>query len=141
MSIRELCNVDVVCCDVRATIAEVAGLMRENHVGDVVVVDMSSDGRIPVGIVTDRDIVIEAVAPQVDLELLTAGDIMTTPVMTINEGASLGEALELMESVKARRCTWCCWRPFSCCCFGSAANVTSWWGRPSRDAVGRTSSG
>ncbi|HEY0844255.1 MAG TPA: CBS domain-containing protein [Noviherbaspirillum sp.] len=103
MSIAEHCNVEVVCCDVKASIAEVASLMREHHVGDIVVVDMASDPRIPVGIVTDRDIVVEAVAPGVDLELITAGDIMASPLTTVRESCELHEALETMERLNVRR--------------------------------------
>ncbi|GAB3553583.1 CBS domain-containing protein [Noviherbaspirillum agri] len=103
MAISELCNPDVVRCDVKASIAEVAGLMREHHVGDVIVADMNADARVPVGIVTDRDIVVEAVAKNVDLNMLTAGDIMNEPVATVKEDAGLHETLELMGSLKVRR--------------------------------------
>lgn len=103
MAISELCNPDVVCCDVQASIAEVASLMREHHVGDVIVIDMKSDASVPIGIVTDRDIVIEAVAKNVDLNMLTAGDIMTEPLATVKEDADLRETLELMGALKVRR--------------------------------------
>lgn len=103
MSIGEMCNIDVVCCDVKASIAEVAALMREHHVGDVIVVDTSTHACLPVGIVTDRDIVVEAVASSVDLEMITAGDIMTSPLTTVRQDASLEDTLELMDRLKVRR--------------------------------------
>jgi len=103
MPIGEYCNVDVVCCAPDATLTEVAALMREHHVGDVVVVGMHADARVPIGIITDRDIVIEAIAPEVDLNLITASDIMTSPLMTTHEDAGFFETLQLMRSLKVRR--------------------------------------
>jgi len=103
MAIGELCNVDVVCCDAKASISDVARLMREHHVGDVIVTGSQSEERVPIGIVTDRDIVVEAIAPGVPLEMITAGDIMTSPLMTVDEDAGLFETLELMRSLKVRR--------------------------------------
>jgi hypothetical protein len=63
MYIGKFCNRDVVCATRDSTVAEAAGLMRRHHVGDVIVVDETGHGRKPVGIVTDRDIVVDARAP------------------------------------------------------------------------------
>jgi signal-transduction protein with cAMP-binding, CBS, and nucleotidyltransferase domain len=103
MPIGEICNVDVICCDAKASVSDVAKLMREHHVGDVIVTGMQAQSRVPLGIVTDRDIVVEAVAPGIDLGLITAGDVMTSPLMTVDENAGLFETLELMRSLKVRR--------------------------------------
>jgi signal-transduction protein with cAMP-binding, CBS, and nucleotidyltransferase domain len=103
MPIGEFCKLDVVCVEATASIAEVAGLMREHHVGDVIVLGQQDEARIPAGIVTDRDIVISAIAPGVDLKLLTAGDIMHTPLTTIRESAGIFEALQVMRNMKIRR--------------------------------------
>ena len=65
MSIREFCVRDVVCTSRTATITQVAALMREHHVGDVVVVDDDGKRKVPVGILTDRDIVVAIVAADV----------------------------------------------------------------------------
>ena len=66
MSIREFCVRNVVCTTRTATITQVAALMREHHVGDVVVVDDDGKRKVPVGILTDRDIVVAVVAADVD---------------------------------------------------------------------------
>ena len=66
MKIVEVCNRNVVTTVARASLADVAKLMRESHVGSVIVVDPPGSG-IPVGIVTDRDIVVEAVAADLDV--------------------------------------------------------------------------
>ena len=78
--------------------------MRHHHVGDVIVVDSNQEGaRIPIGIVTDRDILVETIALDIDAKLFTAGDLMTSPVTTVIEDASVVEALAVMRSKKVRR--------------------------------------
>ena len=104
MSIRDYCNMNVICCEADKVISEVAALMRRHHVGDVIIVDDTKNGqRIPIGIVTDRDIVIETIALDVDAKLFTASDLMMAPVATVQEDASLTEALSIMRSKKVRR--------------------------------------
>ena len=66
MSVGKLCNRDVVCAKREASVAGGAQLMRRYHVGDIVVVDRSDDRVIPVGVLTDQDIVVEVVAAGVD---------------------------------------------------------------------------
>jgi predicted transcriptional regulator len=56
MSIGEICNRSVVAAKRETVLTEAARLMREQHVGSLVVVDESARGRVPLGIVTDRDI-------------------------------------------------------------------------------------
>lgn len=103
MPISDCCTMDVICCDSGDSVAQVAGLMREHHVGDVVVVGSHEDARVPIGIITDRDIVVEAIAPQVDLNLITAGDIMNSPLMKLQDSDGIFEALRLMRDLKVRR--------------------------------------
>lgn len=103
MPIMECCNIGVVCCDADVPVPQVAELMRKHHVGDVVVVEYQDDKRIPVGIVTDRDIVIEAVALQVNTEVFTAGDLMSSPVISVQKSDGLVETLRLMRNNKIRR--------------------------------------
>ena len=62
--------------------------MRKGHVGSVVVLD--GDGRKPVGILTDRDLVVEVMAPGLDARTITAGDIMTaSPAVTREDDDAL----------------------------------------------------
>lgn len=103
MPINECCNLNVVCCGPDAPLAAVAQLMRKNHVGDVIVTEMQGNDRVPVGIVTDRDIVVETVAMQLDPGQFTAGDIMTAPVVTVNANEGLIEALRQMRENRVRR--------------------------------------
>lgn len=103
MPISECCKLDVVCCDPELSLPDTAALMRKNHVGDVVVIEARSGARVPIGIVTDRDIVIETMALQLDAALFTAGDIMNTPLVTVKENAGFIETLRLMRSNGIRR--------------------------------------
>jgi CBS domain-containing protein len=104
MLVRDYANMNVICCEPDAPIAEVAELMRRHHVGDVLIVDTLQEGtRIPIGIVTDRDILVETIALGVEAKLFTASDLMSAPVTSVQENASLGEALALMRGKKIRR--------------------------------------
>ena len=103
MPISECCNIGVVCCDTEDSVATVSALMRKHHVGDVIVVDGKNDNRVPVGIITDRDIVIETLALDIDAKLFTAGDLMTSPVVTVKESSGFIETLRLMRSHQVRR--------------------------------------
>ena len=104
MSISEYCNLNVICCEADAPIAEVAMLMRKHHVGDVIVVDNQHEGaRIAIGIITDRDILIETIALDVEAKLFTASDLMSSPVTTVQEDAKVTEALGIMRGKRIRR--------------------------------------
>jgi CBS domain-containing protein len=103
MPISECSNIGVVCCEADATVPAVAALMRKHHVGDVIVVEGAAENRMPLGIITDRDIVLEAVALDIDTGVLTAGDLMSAPLVTVAENAGLVETLRLMRNHKIRR--------------------------------------
>ena len=77
--------------------------MREYHVGALVVVKESDTGRIPVGILTDRDIVVEIVAKNVDIKELYVGDVMSFDPVTVSESDGISETLKLMRSRGIRR--------------------------------------
>ncbi len=103
MPVSELCNREVVIMSPRDTVLEAARLMRQHHVGDVLVVEERGKVRVPVGIVTDRDLVLEIVAPKLDAEAITVGDIMLTELATIKEDAGLFDAVGYMRSKGVRR--------------------------------------
>lgn len=79
-------------------------LMRKHHVGDVIVVDNQQEGaRVPIGIITDRDILIETIALDIEAKLFTASDLMSSPVTTVQEDAKVAEALGIMRGKRIRR--------------------------------------
>ena len=93
----------VVTAERETSLAECARLMRAEHVGSLVVVDESDGVRRPLGIVTDRDIVVEAVALGLDTDTLTAGDIMGSKLATVGEDEDLLAALARMREHGVRR--------------------------------------
>ena len=103
MTIGELCNREVVVVNKGENALEAVKLMRQYHVGDVVVVEDKDDRKVPAGILTDRDIVIELVAEQVDPESVTVEDVMSDQLLTINESDELLDTLEKMRARGVRR--------------------------------------
>ncbi len=103
MSVGKFCCRKVVLAEKESSVLEVAKLMREHHVGDVVIVERSSGQPIPVGIVTDRDIVVELIAKEVELESVSAGDIMSLELLTAQEEDSLWDSLKSMRNKGVHR--------------------------------------
>jgi CBS domain-containing protein len=103
MPISEICNREVVIVQRNNTIQEAAKLMRQHHVGDVVVVEDQGGVRVPVGIVTDRDLVVEIMAPAIDQKVITVGDIMVPELATVKENAGMFETIEYMRAKGVRR--------------------------------------
>jgi CBS domain-containing protein len=103
MSIGELCNRNVVIVDRAESVREAARLMREHHVGDVVVVEETAGGKKPVGILTDRDIVIELVAEGVDLDAISVGDAMSNELLILGESDELADTTTIMRARGVRR--------------------------------------
>ena len=86
-----------------ASLAEAAELMREHHVGALLVTNDPPDEANAIGFVTDRDVVVQAVAKGLDPREISVAAVMTPVVGTISEKADLHEALELMRGAGARR--------------------------------------
>ena len=101
MKTYDLCRKTVVTAMAATPLAEVSLLMRENHVGSVVVTD--PERRKALGIVTDRDIVVEVVAMGLDATTMTAGEIMTpAPAVSEADDDALW-ALKIMRDRGVRR--------------------------------------
>jgi CBS domain-containing protein len=77
--------------------------MRQYHVGDLVVVDGTSGRRVPVGIVTDRDIVISVVATGLDPKIFTLGDLLTREVVVGSADEGIFETIQKMRRYGVRR--------------------------------------
>jgi len=103
MSIGEICTREVVITRPEMSVADAAELMRRHHVGDLVVVNEREGKRIPVGIVTDRDIVVEVVAAKLDAAALTVGEIMGLELVTGHEDDAIFDTLQSMRTKGVRR--------------------------------------
>ncbi len=97
--VADLAQRAVVTTAAESTLTECAALMRREHVGSIIVTDA---GR-PRGVLTDRDIVLEAVAVQLDPGTLTAGDVMSESLATVREDDDLFDALARMRQHGVRR--------------------------------------
>ena len=103
MSISEYCNREMVIVSKSESVREAIYLMRKHHVGDVVVIDKQGSHLIPVGILTDRDIVIEILAEGVDLDTVAIGDVMSYELVTVLETTSLMDTIKVMRDKGVRR--------------------------------------
>jgi len=84
----------------QATIEDAARIMRDADIGDVIVLDES--GRVA-GIVTDRDLVVRALADGVDPAEVRVDSILDQEVVSIAPDESVETALDLMRDHKIRR--------------------------------------
>jgi CBS domain-containing protein len=96
-----VCNRNVVSATAEMPVVEAARLMRRLHVGTLVVVDQ--EGRRPVGMITDRDIVVEAVASGMDNATLTIGEIMGPSLTSVHDDEDAQDTLDLMRERGVRR--------------------------------------
>ena len=103
MSAGEYCNRDVVVVSQTDPVQEAVTLMRKHHVGDVIVVEHSEQGAVPLGILTDRDIVLEIMAEDVDLKMVSIGDVMSYELITVTESTTLIDTIKLMRQKGIRR--------------------------------------
>ena len=103
MMIGEICNRVVIFAYEKMPLSDATKLMREHHVGSLVVVKEEGPGRIPIGIITDRDIVVEVVAEGLDHKLLTVGEIMGRELVTAREQDNMLDILQVMRRRGIRR--------------------------------------
>ncbi|MCB1934484.1 MAG: CBS domain-containing protein [Nitrosomonas sp.] len=103
MTISELCNREVIIVDAEDSALEAAQLMRKHHVGTVIVMKEQNSIRKPVGIVTDRDLVVEIMATELDPAVITVGDIMVPELVTVKEDTGIFETIQYMRRKSVRR--------------------------------------
>jgi len=86
-------------------LATAARLMREKHIGYLVVVEPTPQegGFVPIGVLTDRDIVVSVVAPEIDPRTIRVGDAMTAKPVTVMAEDSVTDTLEQMKRIGVRR--------------------------------------
>ena len=100
--LRDFATAVVAAVEPEATALTVAQLMRQHHIGALVVVDAQDKTR-PVGIVTDRDLVLALMAEGLDPTLFTAGDIMSIELVVASLELDAMEAVQLMRTQRVRR--------------------------------------
>lgn len=104
MTIGSICKRSVVVSPRDESIVDAAKRMRMLHVGTVIIIEERDRMQVPVGILTDRDIVLSIVASDPEhLPFLSVGDAMSDDLLTAGEDTSLPDALGLMQERGVRR--------------------------------------
>jgi len=102
MNVSEIMTKDPACCTPDTGLQEVAQMMVDSDCGCIPVVD-SEDSKMPVGMITDRDITCRVVAKGQNPLDLTAQDAMTTTVVSVTPDTSIEDCCDLMEESQIRR--------------------------------------
>lgn len=103
MKIGDICRRPVIAIENDMDITAGAQLMREHHVGFLVVYKAGDELRRPIGVLTDRDLVIEVLAKKVDPAALTVDDLMTRQPLVANDNEELADVLQAMRVAGIRR--------------------------------------
>ena len=103
MLLKAICTPAVICCGPATSVQAAASLMRLKHTGDLVVVDDPEEDRIPLGVITDRDIVVEVLANGLNPATTAVRSLLRTPIVIAHEDEDASEALERMRTHGIRR--------------------------------------
>lgn len=103
MRVREICTLGTVTCHRDASALELAKLMRDRHVGAVIVVDGREGGVVPVGVVTDRDLAIQVMAKELAPASIRAGDLIARDCTAVLDSDIVYEAIWQMRRSAVRR--------------------------------------
>jgi CBS domain-containing protein len=104
MTVGEICQKNVVVAPKTEMIVDAAKRMRTSHVGDLIIVEARGERHVPVGILTDRDIVVSGLAGDpARLTYLLVSDLMSDDLITAEEHESTEAALMKMQEHGVRR--------------------------------------
>jgi predicted transcriptional regulator len=103
MQVKDCCSSAVVVAQRGTGVVEAARLMRNHHVGVLVVVAEGNKGQVPVGMVTDRDLVVEVMADGVPASDVAVGDVMSTELAVARLDEDLLAAMSRMRVQGVRR--------------------------------------
>ena len=102
MQVKDIMTTDPACCTPESTLEEAVQLMIDNDCGEIPVVDDLATA-MPVGVITDRDIVCRTIGKGRNPLEMTVGDCMSTPLISIMPANSLDECYQLLEENQIRR--------------------------------------
>lgn len=103
MKLKNVCTLDVACCTGNTTISEAARLMRQHHAGNLVVIDDADEERIPVGIITDRDIVVDVIGRGLNPATTAVASVMSTQIVVADANEDVSDAVDRMRAHGVRR--------------------------------------
>ncbi len=99
----DICRTDMVTANENTSLYDVAKLMRQNHIGDVVITRSGEAEEIPIGVLTDRDIVVHGIACDIALDEVAAGDLSARNLVTVEPDADILEIVRTMNTHAVRR--------------------------------------
>lgn len=102
MDIKSIMTANPKCCTRATPLKDVARLMRDEDVGQIPVLE-DADSRTLAGVLTDRDMIVRVLAAGTDPASVTAGDCMSSPVVTVRDDATLAACADAMASAQIRR--------------------------------------
>ena len=102
MQVKEVMTLDPVCCTADTPIPAVAKMMVNNDCGEIPVVEDKAS-KLPIGVVTDRDIVCRLVAKDINPAGTIAAECMSKPIVTVTPDMSIEECCRIMEENLIRR--------------------------------------
>jgi CBS domain-containing protein len=102
MQVKEIMTADPACCISTMALQEVARMMVDHDCGEIPVVE-NKETKLPIGVITDRDIVCRTVARGLNPLDLTLADCMSKPCVTVTPDMSVEECGRIMEENKIRR--------------------------------------
>lgn len=100
MSVGKICTRSVVVVPIDMSVKEAARLMAGREVGTVVILDAE---RRPLGVVTDRDVAVRCVAEGRDPEATAVSEVMSSPMVCVDESTPIESALARMAGIYTRR--------------------------------------
>jgi CBS domain-containing protein len=103
MKVGDYCKRAVVAIASNADAAEAAKLMRAEHVGFLIVHRQGDESQRPVGVLTDRDLVVGVMARDVDPHAITVDDVMTRQPLIASDADELSDLLQAMRVAGIRR--------------------------------------
>jgi predicted transcriptional regulator len=103
MKVGEVCRRGAISIANTEGITDAARLMREHHVGFLIVYQLGDELRRPIGVLTDRDIVVEILAKKIDPDAFKVDDLMTRQPLLANETEDLSDVLQAMRLAGVRR--------------------------------------
>jgi CBS domain-containing protein len=102
MEVKDVMTTEPACCISETGLQEVAKMMIDHDCGEIPVVE-SKETRLPIGVITDRDIVCRAIAQGLNPLDLTVADCMSKPCVTVTPDMSIEECSRIMEENQIRR--------------------------------------
>lgn len=103
MNIASICRHRIVTVDHASPLAAAARLMRDHHVGSLVVTAETDEGLRVSGVVTDRDLVIDVLADGLDTTAVEVGELASAKIVSVSEDEGVDAALALMRDCGVRR--------------------------------------